>query len=55
VYIFAVEKQISDTYSERVFVALGIRHASYFHLWSVRINNIFRYCLIKGTILEESS
>jgi hypothetical protein len=36
--------------SECVFVVLGIRHAPYFHLKSVRLYNIFQHCLKEETI-----
>ena len=46
-------KAISITYSECVFVALGILHAMhmpYCRLWHVQLYNIFPHYLINGTI-----
>jgi len=42
---------ISITYSEHVFVALGIQHAHapYCHLWPDRLYNIFTHYLINST------
>ena len=42
------------TYSENVFVALGIRHAPYFYMWPVRLYHILPHYLTKGTIFETS-
>jgi hypothetical protein len=45
---------MSNTYSECVFVALGIQHAmSIFHLWSVRLYHIFPHYLINGAICRK--
>jgi len=42
------------TYSERVFVDLDIQHASYCHLWPVRLYSIF-HIISKGTIFEKQN
>jgi len=44
-------KALSITYSECVFVALGIQHAPHCHLWSVQLYNIFLRYFIYGVIL----
>ena len=36
-----------------VFVALGIQHAPYCHLWPAPFYSIFPHYLIKSTILEK--
>ena len=41
------------TYSECVFVVLGIQHAMQCHLWSVRLHNIFSHYLTNGRIFEK--
>jgi len=49
-------KAISITYSECVFVALGIQHARHMrhsHLWPVRLYPIFPHCLINNTVFEK--
>ena len=53
-------KAINITYCECVFVALGIQHrvrsaVLYFHLWAVRLHNIFTRHLINGTIFRKKS
>jgi hypothetical protein len=48
-------RAISITYSECVFVALGIQHAMRICrivMWPIRLHNIFLHCLINGTIFE---
>jgi len=44
----AAEKSSSITYSEHVFVALGIQHHSY--MWPAWLYNIFPHYLIYGTL-----
>jgi hypothetical protein len=46
-------KEISITYSESVFAALGIQHATNCHLWPARLYYIFSNFLINGTIFEK--
>jgi hypothetical protein len=52
----AVEKAISITYSECVFVASGTEHAvrmCHSHLLPVWLWNIFPHYIVKGTIFEK--
>jgi hypothetical protein len=54
--IVAVEKLISITYPEFVFVALVIKLAMrlrHIVMWSARLYNIFSHYLINPTILEK--
>jgi hypothetical protein len=56
--IFALEKQLSITYFEFEFVALGIHHTmrkrhTDCHLWLAPLYNIFPQDLTNGTIFEE--
>jgi hypothetical protein len=55
---FAVEKQsgkaITITYSESVFLALGIQHAMRM-LWPIRVDKIFSLYVISGMIFEKKS
>jgi hypothetical protein len=44
----AAEKSPSITYSEHVFVALGVQHHS--HMWPARLYNIFPHYLIYGIL-----
>ena len=44
-------KAISITFSQCVFVALGIQHAVY--MWPVRLYNIFAHYLINSTVLKK--
>jgi len=54
--IVAVEKQLSITYSECVFVALGIHYAIRMrHLWPARFYNIFPHNLINWRILKKKT
>jgi len=50
-------KAISTTYSECVFVALGIQQAMRMHrsvhLWNLSLYHIFPHYLINGTIFEK--
>jgi hypothetical protein len=58
--IFADEKEMSITYSECVFVALGIpypackAHTAYCHLRAA-LFHVFSHYLINGTIFEKKS
>jgi hypothetical protein len=51
--IVAVEKQYV-TYSECVFVDLGIQQALHCHLWPTPLYNIFPHYLINGAMLEKN-
>jgi len=44
---------MSITYSNFVFVVLGIHHAPYFHMWSVRLYGIFPRYLINDTFFPK--
>ena len=47
----AVEKSISITYSEHVFVASGIQHTM--HMWLARLYNILPHYLINSKLLKK--
>ena len=55
--IVALGKAMSITYSECVFVALGIQNAMRMrricHLWPIWLYDIFPHYLINGTIFEK--
>jgi hypothetical protein len=47
-------KAIRVKYFECLFVALGIPHVPYFHMWSARLYSIFPLYLIKDTFSKKS-